>query len=80
MKELGPTLGTEVVDLNAMVIAYLADVTCETSGSTFYLVKADGTTDSTHFQENGADVMAGLVANGTSGISTLGLPLSAYVK
>jgi hypothetical protein len=36
--------------------------------------------DSTHFQENGANIMAGLVAKGTTGISTLGLPLSAYVK
>jgi lysophospholipase L1-like esterase len=80
MKELGPTIGTRVVDLNAMTIAYLANVTCETSGSSFYLVKADGTTDGTHFQETGAKVMAGLVAKGTTGISTLSLPLSAYVK
>jgi lysophospholipase L1-like esterase len=80
MKELGPTLNTPVVDLNAMVIAYLANVTCETSGSTFYLVKADGTIDSTHFQENGANIMAGLVAKGSAGISTLDIPLAAYVK
>jgi lysophospholipase L1-like esterase len=80
MKELGATLGTPVVDDNAMVIATLANVTCETSGSTFYLVKADGTVDSTHFQDNGANTMAGLIAKGTSGIVTLGLPLSAYVK
>jgi hypothetical protein len=80
MKELGPTLATPVVDLNAMVIAYLANVTCETSGSTFYLVKADGTIDSTHFQENGADVMAGLIAKGTTSIAKLAVPLSAYVK
>ena len=80
MNELGPTLGTPVVDLNAMTIAYLASVTCETSGSSFYLVKADGTTDSTHFQEAGATVMAGLIAKGTTGISKLDLPLSAYVK
>jgi len=80
MKELGPTLGTSVVDLNAMVVAYLANVTCETSGSTFYLVKADGSIDSTHFQEKGATVMAGLVAKGSAGISTLGVTLAAYVK
>ena len=80
MNELGPKLGTPVADLNAMTIAYLASVTCETSGSSFYLVKADGTTDGTHFQETGADVMAGLVAKGTTGIRTLNLPLSAYVK
>jgi len=63
-----------------MIIAYLANVTCETSGSTFYLVKADGTTDGTHFQETGASIIAGLIAKGTSGISTLSLPLSAYVQ
>jgi lysophospholipase L1-like esterase len=80
MKELGPTLNTPVVDLNAMVIAYLTSVTCETSGSTFYLVKADGTIDSTHFQENGANIMAGLVAKGSAGISSLSVSLAAYVK
>lgn len=80
MKELGPTLSTPVVDLNAMVIAYLANVSCETSGSTFYLVKADGTIDSTHFQEDGAKIMAGLVARGSSGIGSLDLPLAAYLK
>jgi lysophospholipase L1-like esterase len=80
MKELGPTLKTPVADLNAMVIAYLANVSCETSGSTFYLVKADGSIDSTHFQEKGANVMAGLVAKGSAGISTLDIALAAYVK
>ena len=80
MKELGPTLSTPVVDLNAMTVAYLANVPCETSGSTFYLVKADGSIDSTHFQESGANVMAGLVAKGSSGIRTLDIPLAAYVK
>jgi lysophospholipase L1-like esterase len=80
MKELGPTLSTPVVDLNAMTVAYLANVTCETSGSTFYLVKADGSIDSTHFQETGANVMAGLVAKGSSGIRTLDISLAAYVK
>lgn len=80
MKELGPTLKTPVVDLNAMVIAYLANVSCETSGSTFYLVKADGSVDSTHFQEKGANVMAGLVAKGSAGIATLDVALAAYVK
>jgi hypothetical protein len=80
MLELGPTLSTPVVDLNAMTIDYLATITCETSGQTFFLVKADGSIDSTHFQEGGAKIMSGLVAKGTTGISTLGLPLSAYVK
>jgi lysophospholipase L1-like esterase len=80
MKELGPTLKTPVVDLNAMVITYLANVSCETSGSTFYLVKADGSIDSTHFQEKGANVMAGLVAKGSAGIATLDVSLAGYVK
>jgi len=80
MKELGPTVSAPVVDLNAMTVAYLANVTCETSGSTFYLVKADGSIDSTHFQENGANVMAGLVAKGSAGVRMLDVPLAAYVK
>ena len=80
MNELGSALATPVVDSNAMIIDYLAKVTCETSGSTFYLVKADGTTDGTHFQENGAKIIAGLIAKGKSGMTTLNVPLSAYVK
>lgn len=80
MKELGPTLDTPVVDLNAMTVAYLANITCETSGKTFYLVTASGSVDSTHFQESGAKIMAGLVAKGATGISTLAVPLAAYVK
>ena len=80
MKELGPTLDTKVADLNGMVIDYLSKIACDVSGKTFFLVRADGSIDSTHFQENGANIMAGLVAKGSAGISTLGLPLSAYVK
>jgi lysophospholipase L1-like esterase len=80
MKELGPTLNTPVVDLNAMTIAHLSTIACDVSGKTFFLVKADGTVDATHFQENGANIMAGLVAKGTTGIKALKIPLSAYVK
>ena len=80
MKELGPTQGIPVVDLNAMTIAYLGTIACDVSGKTFFLVKADGTVDATHFQESGANIMAGLIAKGTTGIKTLKIPLSAYVK
>jgi lysophospholipase L1-like esterase len=77
MKELGATLGVPVDDLNGKTVAYLSTVACDVSGSTFYLVNADGTTDGTHFQENGANVMAGLVA---TGIRELGLPLATFLK
>jgi lysophospholipase L1-like esterase len=77
MKELGAALGVPVDDLNGKTVAYLSTVACDVSGSTFYLVNADGTTDGTHFQENGANVLAGLVA---TGIRELGLPLAAFLK
>jgi lysophospholipase L1-like esterase len=77
MKELGLAESVPVVDLNQKTLSYLNQIGCVAAGRDFFLIKADGTNDSTHFQENGANVMAGFVA---AGVRELGLGLSPYVK
>jgi lysophospholipase L1-like esterase len=41
----------------------------------FFLLRADGSVDGTHFQENGARVLAGLVADG---LEDSGVALAQY--
>jgi hypothetical protein len=43
----------------------------------FFLVKADGGVDGTHFQENGARKLAGFVADG---VREAKLPLARYLE
>ncbi|AUX24928.1 lysophospholipase L1 and related esterase/ rhamnogalacturonan acetylesterase [Sorangium cellulosum] len=77
MRELGDELDVAVIDLNEMTLAYLRTIGCVAAGTEFFLVRADGTVDGTHFQEKGARIMAGFVADGTA---DAGLPLAQYRK
>jgi len=78
MKELGQTNSVAVVDLGARAVTYLNGKTdCDWASANFFLVRADGTVDGTHFQETGANILAGLVVEG---IGALMLPLAAYIK
>jgi lysophospholipase L1-like esterase len=78
MKELGQTNGVTVVDLGARAVAYLnGKGDCDWASANFFLIRADGTVDGTHFQEMGASILASLVAQG---ITESTLPLAAYVK
>ena len=78
MKELGQTNGVTVVDLGARAVAYLnGKADCDWASANFFLIRADGTVDGTHFQEMGATILAGLV---TQGVTESTLPLAAYVK
>ncbi len=61
--------GAAVVDLNAKTLAYLDMIGCVASGDFFLLG------DGTHFQINGARLMAGFVADG---VREAGLGLAAY--
>ena len=77
MKELGQTNGVAVVDLGARAVAYLNDkADCDWASANFFLVR-DGSVDGTHFQEMGANILAGLVVEG---IRAAALPLAAYAK
>ena len=78
MKELGQTNGVTVVDLGARAVTYLnGKADCDWASANFFLIRADGTVDGTHFQEMGATILAGLVAQG---VTESTLPLAAYVK
>ena len=78
MKELGQTNGVTVVDLGARAVTYLnGKADCDWASANFFLIRADGTVDGTHFQEMGATILAGLV---TQGVTESTLPLAAYVK
>ncbi|WP_437280493.1 rhamnogalacturonan acetylesterase [Sorangium sp. So ce375] len=77
MRELGDELNVAVIDLNAKTLAYLNSIGCVASGEDFFLIRADKSVDGTHFNETGARVMAGLVAEGTE---DAGLPLARYRK
>ena len=78
MIDLGKTDSVAVVDLSMKTWTYL-NVVCPkpADGSTenFFKVNADNTIDGTHFQENGATIMAGFVADG---IGEAGLRLDSY--
>ena len=69
MKELGQTNGVTVVDLGARAVAYLnGKADCDWASANFFLIRADGTVDGTHFQEMGATILAGLVTQGVDRI------------
>jgi lysophospholipase L1-like esterase len=77
MKEMGAAQNVPVVDLNQKTLTYLNMIGCVAAGTDFFLVKADGSVDGTHFQEKGANLMAGFVA---TGLRELNFGLSPYVK
>jgi len=63
MKEIGQAGMFPVVDLGQDTVSYLdGKKDCGWASANFYLLRADGTVDGTHFQENGASIMAGLLA------------------
>jgi lysophospholipase L1-like esterase len=69
MKTVGAQTGAAVVELNAKTLAYLDMIGCVASGDFFLLG------DGTHFQVNGARLMAGFVADG---VREAGLGLAGY--
>jgi len=62
MRELGLALDVTVLDLNALSVEYLRAICPAPVPEDFFLLRADGSVDGTHFQENGARVLARLVA------------------
>jgi lysophospholipase L1-like esterase len=64
MRELGSAQGVSVVDLNTASVNYLKAICPAPTPENFFLLRADGTVDGTHFQENGARILAGFVASG----------------
>lgn len=77
MRELGEAEGVAVSDLNAKTVTYLTAICPSPTPEDFFLVRGDGTVDGTHFQENGARILAGFVADG---VREANLPLAVYLK
>lgn len=64
MRELAAVNGVPLVDLNAKLVTYLMNICPAPVPENFFLLRADGTVDGTHFQEHGARVMSSMVADG----------------
>jgi lysophospholipase L1-like esterase len=77
MRKLGMAEKVAVSDLNAKSVAYLEAICPAPTPEDFFLLRADGSVDGTHFQEHGARVLAALVAEG---LQQANLPLAAYLK
>jgi lysophospholipase L1-like esterase len=77
MRELGAANNVTVVDLNQKTVDHLIGICPSPTPEDFFMLRADGTVDGTHFQENGARILAGFVAEG---IAEAGLGLADYEK
>jgi lysophospholipase L1-like esterase len=72
MRELGQALAVPVLDLNARSVAYLQAICPAPTPEDFFLLRPDGSVDGTHFQENGARILAGFVADELTALGLLG--------
>jgi lysophospholipase L1-like esterase len=69
LRELGESDDVGVIDLNMMTVQSLQPICPEPSPPDFFLQRADGSVDGTHFQERGARQLAGFVAIGLRELS-----------
>jgi lysophospholipase L1-like esterase len=77
MRQLGETKGVVVSDLNRKAVDFLKAICPAPTPENFFLLKADGSVDGTHFQENGARHLARFVGEGLRDAAS---PLAAYLK
>jgi lysophospholipase L1-like esterase len=77
MRELGAAEQVAVADLNERAVTYLKAICPAPTPENFFLLRADGTVDGTHFQEKGARKLASFVTQGFSDTPTT---LARYVK
>lgn len=77
MRQLGAAKGVAVSDLNSKSVNYLKAICPAPTPENFFLLKADGSVDGTHFQENGARNLARFVGEGLRDAAS---PLAAYLK
>jgi lysophospholipase L1-like esterase len=77
MRQLGTAKGVAVSDLNTKSVSYLKAICPAPTPENFFLLKADGSVDGTHFQENGARHLARFVSEGLRDAAS---PLAAYLK
>ena len=77
MRELAAAEGVPLIDLNQKTVQYLTGICPAPTPENFFLLRADGSVDGTHFQENGARNLARFVADG---IGETGMRLDNYRK
>jgi lysophospholipase L1-like esterase len=77
MRQLGTAKSVAVSDLNRKSVDYLKAICPAPTPEDFFLLKADGSVDGTHFQENGARHLARFVSEGLREAAS---PLAAYLK
>ena len=77
MRELAAAEGVALSDLNAKSVNYLMAICPAPTPEDFFFLRTDGTVDGTHFQENGARILAGFVAEG---LADANVPLAQYLK
>lgn len=77
MREFAAAQGVPLVDLNLMVVTYLTNICPSPTPEDFFFVRADGSVDGTHFQENGARIMSQMIAGA---IKDLGIGLAGYLN
>jgi lysophospholipase L1-like esterase len=77
MRELAEADGVALSDLNARSVSYLKAICPAPMPEDFFLLRADGNVDGTHFQENGARILAGFVRDG---VREAVPALAAYAK
>jgi len=77
IRQLGADQGVPVLDLNKKSVDYLTAICPSPTPEDFFLVKSDGSVDGTHFQENGARILAGFVADEMRRVD---LPLATLLK
>ncbi len=75
MRELAAAQGIPLVDLNLKTVNHLRAICPAPNPENFFFRRADGTVDGTHFQENGARILARFVADG---VGEAGVPLNGY--
>jgi len=77
MRQLGEAEAVPVLDLNEKSVDYLKAICPSPTPEDFFLLRSDGSVDGTHFQENGARLLAGFVADEMRRVN---LPLAALLK
>jgi lysophospholipase L1-like esterase len=77
MRELAAAQVVPLADLNQKTVNYLKPICPAPTPENFFLLRPDGTIDGTHFQENGARILARFVADG---IGEAALPLNSHRK
>jgi lysophospholipase L1-like esterase len=75
MKELAAAEGVALIDLNQKTVNYLKAICPAPVPENFFFLRADGTVDGTHFQENGARILARFVADG---VGEAGMALKSF--